>query len=310
MAMSRELPHSFEDALKVAREILSRRRDLVVEGLIDTESERVVEGAFEKIHGKPLSRSDLHLRLKDRLPEAEGNAVLMIALARAQGLPLQYATGSQRFRNHSYEVGPGVLVPRPETELLVQTLVDDLKKRGETPTIGLEIGLGSGAIAIELLTEIPTLRVVATELSPKAAEFARRNAERLLATGVARLLVLPVEDEMQVLEPFAHALQGRTADFLISNPPYLSESDEIAQDVLDHEPHEALFAPGDDPLHFYRRIAEGARPLLQPQGWVYVEIPHTQAISIHRIFTRAGWEPEILKDLTGRPRFLRAHQQR
>lgn len=305
-AMSRELPHSYEDALRVSREILSRRRDLVAQGLIEVEAERVVEGAFERVNGKPLSRSDLHLRLKDRLPQAEGEAVLRIVMARAQGLPLQYATGFQRFRDHSYEVGPGVLVPRLETELLVQTIVDDVRSRGEAPSLGLEVGAGSGAISIELLTALPSLRMVASELSPKAADYARRNAERVLGAQSKRLELLAVEDDRFVLEPFGSALKGKQADFLVTNPPYLSEIDEVSDEVRNHEPHEALYAPADDPLYFYRRVAEGVGPLLASGARVYCEIPHTQAISIHRLFTRAGWAVEVLKDLTGRPRIVRA----
>lgn len=302
-AISREAPHSYEDALRVAREILSRRRDLVAQGLIETEAERVVEGAFEKVNGKPLSRSELQLRLRDRLPAAEGEAVLRIAMARAQGMPLQYATGFQRFLEHSYAVGPGVLVPRPETELLARTIIEDFRARGAEPRRGIEVGLGSGAIAIELLAAFGALRMRGTELSPKAADYARRNAERVLGPGYTRLEVIAVEDDRRVLEPFG---AGEAADFLVTNPPYLSEIDEVADEVREHEPAEALFAPAGDPLYFYRRVAEGARPLLAPGGLAYAEIPHTQAIGVHRLFARAGWAPEILKDLTGRPRILRA----
>jgi release factor glutamine methyltransferase len=304
-AISRETPTSFEAALREVKAILSSRLDLIERDLIDTEAEQIVLAALRKTEGVRLNRVELYSRMRDRIPERAGDQSLILAMARAEGRLLQHLTGYQAFLEHEYEVSPDVLVPRPETEFLVSIALEDL--RLSQPALGIEVGAGSGAISLELLSAIPSLRMLASELSPKAAQVARRNAERVLGpapAAQARLKLMMAQDSLQVLEPFAG--ESGTADFLISNPPYLASESEVDPEVLAHEPREALFSPAADPVYFYRKFARDGGALLKPGGVLYVEIPHERATRIHDLFVASGWAIQILRDLTGRDRVLKA----
>ena len=152
MAFSRDLPTSFEDALKTARRILSSRGDLVSRGLVDTEAELIVIAALRaSVGGKSISRIELFSRARDRMPDMAGQKVVTFSMARAEGRLLQHITGVQYFMSHEYEVGPDVLVPRPETEALVERAIAELGTEKNPPSLGLEIGIGSGVLSIELL---------------------------------------------------------------------------------------------------------------------------------------------------------------
>jgi release factor glutamine methyltransferase len=246
----------------------------------------------------PLRRSELGLRLDEEV--ASG----VIALTRAQvqrrvsGEPLQYILGTQSFLGHEYRVGPGVLVPRPETEFVWTESVRVLK--GMRPQLGYEVGLGSGVLSIELLREFPELRMEATEFLPQARAICEENAATHLGPdGRSRLRVFEPRDALDVCGAFT----GR-ADFLISNPPYLEESDEISTEVLRHEPRAALIPANGDPLHFYRAFAENAPRLLNPRGAMFLEIAHERADEIAQLFLDRFGHVECLSDLTGRPRLL------
>jgi release factor glutamine methyltransferase len=242
-----------------------------------------------------------------------------IVESRTAGHPLQYATGFQVFLDHRYKVGPGVLIPRPETEILVETVVDKLRTKGIGSKIfGAEVGVGSGAISIEILATLPEAAMVGTDVSPQALEYAETNTERILGVGAmpTRLHLLKSMDREPVLQPIAwHLAQelnpNRTKlDFLVSNPPYLAKDDEIARDVLENEPREALFADpikGEDDCRFYREFAEQAGSLLKPQGFIAMEVPHNRANKIRKLFEdipRNRWKIDLLLDLTGRPRVM------
>lgn len=184
------------------------------------------------------------------------------ALRIAGGEPVQYVIGEADFRGLVFGVEPGVLVPRPETEELVQLVVD-----GSDDGISiLDIGTGSGCIAVALAREIPCAEVEAWDISDDALRIAKRNGE---ANGVnvkfRKVDVLRVE----LTENVAHSF-----DVIVSNPPYIcnSEAREMEHNVLDYEPHLALFVPDEDPLLFYRRIAEVGKSLLKNGGRLYFEI--------------------------------------
>jgi release factor glutamine methyltransferase len=315
-ALSRELPENFQAALNLAHLLLSRNYSLVEKNLIETESEQIVMAAYRKATGQALSRMDLFTRLQDRFPEAAGETVIIYASARAEGKLLQHLIGYQAFLDHEYEVGPDVLIPRPETEFLVAIALDEIGRqfpvRGQ-PFMGIEIGLGSGAIAIELLSRFPGAKIFASELTEKAEARARSNAKRILnqsAVDWARLKILRAQDPLEVWQPFerARAEGSLTApvQFLISNPPYLAGPEEAEADVREQEPKTALFGPAHDPTHFYREIAKGAKDYLEPGAPVYLEIPHERAALIEGIFSIEGWKTRIAKDLSGRDRVLSA----
>lgn len=315
-AMSRELPGNFQAALNLASQLLSRNHALVEKNLVDTESEQIVIAAYRKATGQALSRMDLFTRLQDRYPDAAGETVIIFASARAEGKLLQHLIGYQTFLDHEYEVGPDVLIPRPETEFLVAIALDEIGRqfpvRGQ-PFMGLEIGLGSGAIAIEILSRFPGARIFGSELTTEAEARAKTNARRILnqsAIDSARLKILRAQDPLEVWQPFERArsegvLTG-PAQFLISNPPYLAGDEEAEKDVREQEPKTALFGPSHDPAHFYRQIAKGARAYLEPDAPIYLEIPHERAALIEGIFSLEGWKTRLAKDLSGRDRVLSA----
>lgn len=277
---------TFREALEEAARILSRNPRLVERGLVATESEQLLEAAYLRATGKTIARAEIFIRSQDEYPAPE--FLERMAERRASGELLQHITGYQRFLNHDYEVGPEVLIPRPETEALVALAMQELRD----PSIGIEIGLGSGAISIELLARFSPLKMIATELTDVAAARARANAERIL--GSSSRLEIRMARADQVLEPLA----GIRADFLISNPPYLAAKSEVDDEVLQHEPHTALFAPASDPLFFYRKLAEAT------VSRVFLELPHERAEEIRELFGKKSWSTELHKDLTGRDRIL------
>jgi release factor glutamine methyltransferase len=208
------------------------------------------------------------------------------------------------------------LIPRPETEFLVAIALDEIGRmfpvRGQ-PFTGIEIGVGSGAIAIEILSRFPGARIYASELTTEAEARAKSNARRILnqsAVDSARLKILRVRDPLEVWEPFERAIAEGVfkapAQFLISNPPYLASESEADQDVREQEPKSALFGPPSDPCYFYREIARGAHPYLEVGAPVYLEVPHERAAIIESIFKSEGWKTRLAKDLTGRDRVLSA----
>lgn len=306
-ALSREAPTSFGEALKVTRRILESNRDLVARGTIDAEAERLVEAAHRKATGKALSRAELFVRARDRYPDAAGQALLIMALSRADGRLLQHLTGYQAFLDHEYEVDRNVLIPRPETEILASIAMEEIRVSGRT-SLGLEVGLGSGVLSIELLSRFPGLTMIASEISPEAEAVARRNL-RAIVRDESRLRIVRPSRDFHVIEPFDAELAGAKADFIVSNPPYLARTGETEPDVAAHEPAVALYAPDADLLHFYRKIAEGAPRVLRGDGLVFLELAAERASDIEKLFSDSGWKTSVRPDLNGRPRVLIARSR-
>jgi release factor glutamine methyltransferase len=227
---------------------------------------------------------------------------------RVSGTPLQYLTGEQAFLDHVYRVTPDVLIPRPETETLATVAFAELSL-GQPLILGLEIGLGSGILSIELLAHFPHLQMMASEASPGAIKISQLNASAILGPGASRLSIVEVRNRMQVCEPLSERLAGSKADFLISNPPYLAHAGEAEEQVASHEPALALWSPEADPAYFYRAIARDAKDLLADHAPIFVEIPHERAHEIRGVFTSQGWGVTMKHDLTGRDRVLIAHRK-
>ena len=312
MALARELPKTLGEALSAAKQFLARSPALVRRGSVDAEAELIVAAAYRQAGLGELRRIDLYSRLGEPIGDRVGGRVLSMASSRAGGKILQHLTGTQFFLEHEYEVSPAVLVPRPETEILAAVALEHLG--AAPPSRGLEVGLGSGILSIELLARLPRLEMLASEWSDAAAAVAESNARRILGAGGAggegasRLRRVKPATALEVLEPLVAALGGERADFLISNPPYVVKEggdEELDAEVRDQEPHEALFAPPEDALHFYREIALKADRALKPGAPVFLELPSERAFVILTLFERPGWrEPKLLKDLNGRDRVL------
>jgi release factor glutamine methyltransferase len=297
-------PGTLAEALARAIGLLNQGKLRAPESVVTAEAEQLVDAAYFRVGRGRVTRMELYARGAEALPGPVWPVLKRMAEQRASGKPLQYLTGFQTFLGHEYEVGNEVLIPRPETEVLVTRAIEELSGRGLDHALGLEVGLGSGIISIELLDRFPKLAMIATEVSPGAAKLAQRNAEKVLGVETSRLRVLTHAVPTRVCEPFIAVLGTRRADFLISNPPYLSSPSEAEEQVRKHEPAVALFAPAADPLYFYRAIARDAKKILLDQAPVFVEIPHERASEIRAVFSSEGWDATILNDLTGRERVL------
>ncbi len=296
---------NFDEALRRVVGVLESSAEIRKRGVARAEAEQIMISAARAVSRLRLERVDLYGMGGEPISPGVAAKALSIAEARASGRLLQHLTGSQAFLGHEYRVTPSVLVPRPETEALVAVALATLRGRPSPPCVGLEVGLGSGVISIELLAQHSGLQMVASELSRAAIEVAGENAKAILGEkGASRLRVIRPQGALDVLDPFPEAIDA-PADFLVSNPPYLSTEDEIDPEVRLHEPGEALFpAGGAGPMHFYRRIAEGGEALLRPGGYVFLEVPHQRAQSIRGEFERSGWRVVIHPDLNGRERVL------
>ncbi|MCW2598588.1 MAG: Methylase of polypeptide chain release factor [Frankiales bacterium] len=220
---------------------------------------------------------------------------------RASRVPLQHLTGSVGFRWIDLEVGPGVFVPRPETESVVHWAVEAVKDR-ESPLL-VDLCTGSGAIALALANEVPGAVVHAVERDPGALLWARRNAANRVRAGDPE-----VHLHQGSAEAALPALDG-TVDLVASNPPYIPEDERhlIDPEVVDHDPELALFG-GTDGLDVVRLVEQAARRLLKPGGLVVVEHSDRQGRSAPGVFQAAGGWAEVQDhpDLTGRDRFVTA----
>ena len=219
-----------------------------------------------------------------------------------KGEPVQYVAGTAQFGSLTFEVSPGVLIPRPETLELVEWAAGDFSTRtgkGNRHMRMLDIGTGSGCIAVTMAVRLAGAQVTAVDISEKALGVARRNAAR---NGVQVEFAV-----CDILSPGADI--AGNFDVIMSNPPYVCRSERAGmhRNVLDYEPHEALFVDDTDPLVFYRAIARFAATHLAPGGAVYVEINRRFGRETADVFSAAGFASvELRKDSAGNPRMIKA----
>ncbi|MCB0694060.1 MAG: peptide chain release factor N(5)-glutamine methyltransferase [Lewinellaceae bacterium] len=217
-----------------------------------------------------------------------------------QGVPVQYITGKAHFFGLVLEVNSDTLIPRPETEELVDLAIRALKQAGNESARILDIGTGSGCISLALKHQLPGTRIMAWDVSPEALAVATANASTYS---------LEIEwSRKEALQEEAWSdLSG--LDLIISNPPYIAHTEKEFMDhgVLAHEPHMALFPPGQDPLIFYRVMAEQGRRALVKGGLILCECSTFTAMEVASIFTTAGYQDvEVIQDLQGLDRFCQA----
>ena len=219
------------------------------------------------------------------------------------GEPLQYILGEAEFAGRTFHVEPGVLIPRPETAELCRLIVDDIKAihKDTEPIVITDVGTGSGCIAITLSLELLNSKVRAYDISTKALEIAKKNAE-LLGADVD----FEIQDALR-LEP--KSVDDKFMHIIVSNPPYIAEKEkeEMCKNVLDYEPSLALFVSDEDPLIFYRSIAEYGVKNLKDGDRIYYEINPIYAQEMVELMESLGYRDiKIANDLYGKQRMLRA----
>ena len=248
----------------------------------------------EVLHYTPV---DVVIRGDFDVPEFMAEQIDAVATRLLRHEPLQYILGVARFHGHNFKVTPATLIPRPETEQLVDMVVDELGSRTDLRV--LDVGTGSGCIAIALARALRFAQVTAIDISNDALAVARENATAL---GVkvdfeqADILTMP-------------APPRPTLDVLVSNPPYVMESERatIEANVLNYEPAEALFVPDDDPLRYYDAIARYAMGALVPGGRLYLEINQQMGNAMRKLLNASGFDQvEIRRDHYGNDRFATA----
>lgn len=213
--------------------------------------------------------------------------------------PVQYVVGAEWFMGRRFRVTPDVLIPRPETEELVRWAAQCAA--GKQGVQIVDAGTGSGCIAVSLALELPEAAVCAIDLSEGALTIAKENAQKLGAQ--VRF------EKADMLQPWDFFKQK--VDIIVSNPPYICqrEAEEMEQNVLQHEPHTALFVPDDDPLRFYRALAREAVLHLRPEGWLLVEINRAYGKETAELFEEMGLKNvEIRRDEFGNERMVAAQR--
>ena len=258
-----------------------------------------VEAEILLAHTLGISRMDLHnpLTVENALTAIGDMAIVeetfwKLLDRRCAHEPLQYLTGVAYFRHLEIKVGPGVLVPRPESELLVESVLTYIEKLSGAVSV-VDLGSGSGALALAIATEAPQTHVIAVEKSPEAIYWLKEN-------------VSFIDEKVRILESdVATALDGVKCDVVIANPPYVPDSQELPRDVAEHEPAIALFG-GADGMKAPRLFISTASRLLKEGGFLAIEHHEEQGLAIADVLSADFTDILLHQDLTGRPRFTTA----
>lgn len=281
------------------RELISKGTETISQAFPEREAREMVLMFLQ--HSIGTSR---HTHILEPLYEVseEASAEALGAFGRmASGEPIQYIIGKAYFYDREFDVTPDVLIPRPETELLVREAVNWARRSGRKSLRILDLCTGSGCIAWSMALELPGTEVTAVDISDGA-----------LAVASGQKFECDVLPKFIKADVLADPVEGLGAfDMILSNPPYVMDSEKalMRKNVLDHEPWLALFVSDDDPLIFYRAVAEWAKLLLKPEGLCLVEINESLGRQTAKVFEDTGFrDVEVLQDLNSRDRFIRAIQ--
>ncbi len=239
-----------------------------------------------------LDRVGVYLNLERPLSKDERNCIRSLFKRRLKREPMAYIMGEREFFSVSFAVEPGVLIPRPETETLVETFMEDVSEGAEFT--GIDLGSGCGAIGITILIHRKNGKMVLSDISRKACNVSRKNAESLGVSERAAVV------RSQWLKPFKNG----SFNFIVSNPPYVrkSEVEGLQEEIKRFEPLEALLG-GKDGLDAYREISLDTRRVLKPGGRIYLEVGDGMEKDVKKIFS-AHRHVKTVKDLSGTPRVL------
>ncbi len=285
-------------------------RDHLREIYSDGEASVIASMLLENITG--FSRSDLLLRKNDALADDQQLKLNEYVLRLRQHEPVQYVIGKAWFFGLEFFVDPSVLIPRPETEELVRWIVDDVAalhfdvfeqlpgQADKTKTLKiLDVGTGSGCIALALKNEMPRAEVWGCDVSEKALNVARRNGSALnIRVDFQGVDFLNMSEQKSL----------PTVDIVVSNPPYVSkrEMTHMQRNVVDHEPHVALFVPDEDPLIFYKALIAFGEHRLYENGIIYMEIHESLGTEVKQLFSNANFFVELRTDMQGKERMVKA----
>lgn len=258
------------------------------------------------MHVLGRDRAFLYAHPEFTLDEEQAARFSRLLEQRAAGTPVQYLTGRQEFWGLEFEVNPNVLIPRPETEHVVEVALARIGHRHADTLLIADAGTGSGCLAVALASELPNAHVLATDCSRAALEVAKRNAER---HGLAQRIAFRRANFLRTYLADARPVK-RCFDLIVSNPPYigLKESASLPREVRDHEPHEALFAGPHGDEAYPRLIAQSAA-LLRNGGWLVLELGHQSAPRVAPLLQPPVWlDVEVDRDLAGIDRVISARR--
>lgn len=274
-----------------SKELFTKLVNRVTVPYSSAEIQSIIYLLFEKKLG--LSRTDI---LAGKTLEISPGEFDPYILRINQHEPIQYILGEARFYRSVFKVNSSVLIPRPETELLVDEICR-FARQDIPPKKILDVGTGSGCIAISLALELPETSVHALDISERALTCAAENAAHLEAQVSFSKVDILMEDMPDMY------------DLIVSNPPYITAAEKqvMNKNVLEFEPHQALFAPGTDPLIFYRAIGEKARKSLSSGGSLWFEINEHYGVELKILMEVLGYQQvQIIKDLDNKDRILKA----
>jgi release factor glutamine methyltransferase len=267
------------------------------------------------LHATGRNRTSLYSRPEDPLTQAEAQTYFRLLEQRAAGVPTQHLTGKQEFWGLEFEVNPDVLIPRPETEHLVEVALDrlalrDLRLQHQPNMTGegllfADIGTGSGCIACALAKEFPAAEIYALDISRAALAVARRNATRL---GFSDRIQFQQSDLLAMHESLVTTHKSALFDLIVSNPPYIGrrEAATLAREVRDHEPEIALYG-GEEGYELYADLITQSAAQLKPGGIVVLELGHDSLAAVRPLFDTPDWSNVgVTNDLAGIPRVLSA----
>ena len=260
---------------------------------VENEASNITKMVFESLAN--ISRADV---LRNPEMEIEANTFPSLNQALDQLLkhqPIQYVLGEAWFYHLKFKVSDAVLIPRPETEELVEIAIQHLKQKNQKKL--LDIGTGSGCISISLKKNIPEINITSVDLSTKAIEIASENADNHQIKIYFKVLDFLDENSWQNLDAY---------DVIISNPPYIPnvEIQSMDKHVTEFEPHLALFVPDEDPLIFYKAILRFAKNHLNKNGNIFLETHENFADEVCSLFKDAGYEATVKNDLFDKPRMV------
>lgn len=259
-----------------------------------------------------LNRQQLFLKYPSIIDEKTCESYFKLIDVRAGGTPVQYITGEQEFMGISFKVNENVLIPRQDTETLVEEIINDIKTvpgRKKVPRGGwqiLDLCCGSGAIGVSLCKLLSDAKVTASDVSGKAVDVARENARN---ADVSKLMKFAEGD---LFQPLRKGIGAAKFHVIASNPPYIKSEiiPTLQREIVEHEPMSALDG-GEDGLVFYRRILAEAPDYLRPEGRLYLEIGHDQGEAVCRLAEDSGLFEDVtlVKDLAGHDRVVKCRKK-